>query len=354
MSSITYENSGVDANKADQIIDSFSEFLKSRPRDPRLLSGIGPYASCFSLKETLSTFKDPLLVSCCDGVGTKAKLALDWNQIDRLGEDLVAMNVNDLLCVGATPLVFLDYYACGKLEKTQLLTLLKSIQIGCEMAGCSLSGGETAEMPGLYLDRDFDLAGFSVGLVDRKDVLGESKVQPGNCLIGIESSGLHSNGYSLVRKLVDKEKLSPNKAPHFSKETWAEILLKPTFIYTKFLKNHLSQLTGLAHITGGGITGNLPRILPRGSEARVKTAAIFFPELFQWIKEAAGLSQEQMFETFNCGVGMVAACPPDYVDTLLLSLTENGLKAQLLGTVEKASQASPRNSNLDEPQVVWH
>ncbi|MFM8315006.1 MAG: AIR synthase related protein, partial [Deltaproteobacteria bacterium] len=189
MSSITYENSGVNPNKADDIIESFSDFLKSRPKDPRLLSGIGPYASCFSLKGTLSRFNDPLLVSCCDGVGTKAKFALDWNKIDRLGEDLVAMNVNDLLCMGALPLVFLDYYACGKLEKLQLLTLLKSIQIACEMAECSLAGGETAEMPGLYADRDFDLAGFSVGLVDRHQVLGESKVQPGDLLIGIESSG---------------------------------------------------------------------------------------------------------------------------------------------------------------------
>jgi phosphoribosylformylglycinamidine cyclo-ligase len=350
MSSITYENSGVNASKADQIIDSFADFLKSRPKDPRLLSGIGPYASCFSLKDTLACFEDPLLVSCCDGVGTKAKLALDWNRIDRLGEDLVAMNVNDLLCVGATPLIFLDYYACGKLEHPQLLTLLKSIQIGCEMADCSLAGGETAEMPGLYLDRDFDLAGFSVGLVDRKNVLGESKVKPGNCLIGIESSGLHSNGYSLIRKLVEKENISPNQRPNFSNETWAEILLKPTSIYTKNLKNHLPHITGLAHITGGGITGNLPRILPKGTEARLKETSLFFPELFKWIQKTAGLSREQMLETFNCGVGMVVACSPEYVDTLLFSLKEIGLKSQLIGTVEKTS----KGSTSSEPQVIWH
>lgn len=347
MSSITYEKSGVDPNKADSIIESFSDFLKSRPKDPRLLSGIGPYASCFSLKGTLSRFNDPLLVSCCDGVGTKAKLALDWNKIDRLGEDLVAMNVNDLLCIGALPLVFLDYYACGKLEQLQLLTLLKSIQIACEMAECSLAGGETAEMPGLYADRDFDLAGFSMGLVDRHQVLGESKVQPGDLLIGIESSGLHSNGYSLVRKLVEKEKLNPNDKTPFSHETWTESLLKPTVIYVKSLKPHLENISGLAHITGGGITGNLPRILPKGSEAHLDSEKIVLKDLFKWIQHSAGLSQTQMFETFNCGIGMIACCRPDYSQSLLSSLENSGLKAQQIGTVRLSAHKN------EEPKIVW-
>ncbi|MCX6103932.1 MAG: phosphoribosylformylglycinamidine cyclo-ligase [Proteobacteria bacterium] len=349
MNSITYKNSGVNTDQAEHILDSFSLFLKSRPKDARLLSGIGPYASCFSLKETLNLFEDPLLVSCCDGVGTKGKLALDWNHIDRLGEDLVAMNVNDLLCVGAVPLVFLDYYACGKLEKFQLLTLLKSIQLGCEMAECSLSGGETAEMPGLYLEKDFDLAGFSVGLVDRKNVLGESRVKVKDCLIAIESSGLHSNGYSLIRKLVEKEKLNPESKTSFSERTWAEELLSPTLIYVKALKIHLTNLTGLAHITGGGITGNLPRILPAGSEAHLKLDTLKFSELFKWIQNSAALSTEQMLETFNCGTGMIAACDPSYAETLLTSLAKGGLKGHVMGSVENSSSGSEKS----DPLILW-
>ncbi len=349
MNRLTYEKSGVDPNKADQIIEHFSGFLKTRPRDPRLLSGIGPYASCFSLKETLSRFEDPLLVSCCDGVGTKSKLALDWGAIDRLGEDLVAMNVNDLLCVGATPLVFLDYYACGKLDSNQLLPLLKSIQLACEMAECSLAGGETAEMPGLYVDQDFDLAGFSVGLVDRKNILGETKVRPGDCLVALESNGLHSNGYSLVRKLIEQEKLNPNENTPFSSQTWKEALLKPTTIYVKALKPILNSLTGLAHITGGGINGNLPRILPVATEAHVSFEKLVLSPLFNWIKNKTGLSQNQMLDTFNCGVGMIAACRPENTDSLLAHLEQSGLRAQRIGTVESSSAKEPAS----EPQVVW-
>ena len=349
MSSLTYEKSGVNPDKADQIIETFSAFLKTRPKDPRLLSGIGPYASCFSLKETLSRYEDPLLVSCCDGVGTKSKLALDWNQIEHLGEDLVAMNVNDLLCVGATPLLFLDYYACGKLESNQLLALLKSVQLGCELAECSLAGGETAEMPGLYCDKDFDLAGFSVGLVDRQNVLGEKKVRPGDVLLAIESSGLHSNGYSLIRKLIEQENIKPQQTPTFSKETWAEILLKPTRIYVKSIKPILNLISGLAHITGGGINGNLPRILPQGTDAVLNHDKLFFNPLFQWIQQKCSLSDTQMFETFNCGVGMIAACRSEQVDTVLSSLRQSGLKAHPLGLVE----ASLSGNFKAEPQVLW-
>jgi phosphoribosylformylglycinamidine cyclo-ligase len=345
--SLTYEKSGVDANKADEIIERFSDFLKTRPRDNRLLSGIGPYAACFSLKETLLQLEDPMLVSGCDGVGTKAKLALDWGKLDRLGEDLVAMNVNDLLCMGAPPLVFLDYYACGKLDKSQLLTLLKSIQTACELADCSLAGGETAEMPGLYAGEDFDLAGFSVGLVDRKNILGQSKVKVGDQLIAIESSGLHSNGYSLIRKLVVQENLNPKAKTPFSEELWEEALLKPTLIYVKALKNHLTQLSGLAHITGGGIPGNLPRILPEGTEAHLYRDRWKFSPLFQWIQDKAQLSLPQMLETFNCGIGMIAVCPSSEVSSLLTSLKNSDLKAELMGSIE------PAQTQLTEPRVVW-
>lgn len=349
MSPISYQQSGVDADKADKIIESFSEYLKTRPRDPRVLTGIGPYASCISLKDTLKEYSDPLLVSCCDGVGTKSKLALDWGRIERLGEDLVAMNVNDLLCVGAKPLVFLDYYACGKLHNEQLLTLLKSIQTGCEMAECSLVGGETAEMPGLYVDRDFDLAGFSMGLVDRKSVLGETKVRAGDCLIGIESTGFHSNGYSLVRKVIEKTGIRPKEKCSFSEETWEEAILKPTQIYVKALSPHLAHLSGLAHITGGGLTGNVPRILAKGTHAKISVSQIFFSPIFKWIQKQADLSTLHMLETFNCGVGMVAACSGNYSDTLIQALKKQSLRAQIIGSVVTSNSSN----TSQEPSVLW-
>ena len=208
MAGITYQGAGVDPDKAGRILSNFTKYLKTRPKDPNVLSGIGPYASCYSLKEIFSNYSDPILVTSCDGVGTKAKLAHDWGKIDTLGEDLVAMNVNDLLCIGAKPIQFLDYFACGKLEEDQLGVLLKSIQDGCELAGCALVGGETAEMPGMYHGGEFDLAGFAVGIVERSGVLGPSRVNVGDTVLAVESNGVHSNGYSLVRKLVEKTKIN--------------------------------------------------------------------------------------------------------------------------------------------------
>jgi len=343
--SLSYKDAGVDTNKAEKALSDFSRFLKTRPRNPYLLSGIGPFASCFSLKDILCNYSDPVLVTCCDGVGTKLKLALDWDHISELGQDLVAMNVNDLLCTGATPLLFLDYYACGSLVESQLLTLLTSIQKACELAECSLAGGETAEMPGLYQQGDFDLGGFSVGMVDRSHILGGNKVQIGDELIALESSGVHSNGYSLIRKIIEANKINPNDLCPFDSRTWREVILAPTLIYVSALKPLLPLLSGLAHLTGEGLTGNLPRILPSGYKAQIDSKKWPFPPLFQWIQKETALSTEAMLNTFNCGVGMVAVCSPEHSSKVISGLESAGVRSWQIGKIAE--------SNQSEPEVEW-
>lgn len=340
-----YRESGVDTQKAENILIEFGRHLQNRPKNPNVLSGIGPYASCFSLKGLIQEMEDPILVTCCDGVGTKSKLALEWDSLSGLGEDLVAMNVNDLLCLGATPLVFLDYYATGSLTKDQLLPILMSIQSGCERAGCSLVGGETAEMPGLYQDRDFDLAGFVAGVVDRAHILGAEKVKVGDILIAIESSGIHSNGFSLVRKLVAQEGLNPQGLCPFSKVSWRETLLRPTLIYSLALKSLLPLVHGIAHITGEGLLGNIPRVLPQGTKAVLKKEPCSFPPLFQWIQQTGRLTEMEMLGTFNCGIGLVVIAPEQNASKIISHLKTNGLASWVAGKVE-----SHRDS---EPQVEW-
>lgn len=338
---LTYQKAGVDPDKAGAILSNFAQYLKSRPRTTDVISGIGPFASCFSLKKVLAGVEDPVMVSSCDGVGTKAKLALEWNGIDKLGEDLVAMNVNDLLCAGALPAIFLDYYACGKLQDSQLTTILKSIQHGCELAECALVGGETAEMPGVYSGEDFDLAGFTVGFADRSHLLGPARVAVGDSIVAIASSGFHSNGYSLVRKLIERAKLNPDTTPNFSKETWKELLLKPTRIYVKALKGQLSNVHALAHITGGGLFENLPRVLPVQTKAVISAAKWEIPALFQWAQQTAGLSTLEMLSVLNCGVGMLAILPNDDVAALVRHLETHGERAWVVGKIESSDSATP-------------
>jgi phosphoribosylformylglycinamidine cyclo-ligase len=342
---ITYQKAGVDPDKAGTILSNFAAFLKSRPKSQDVLSGIGPFASCFSLKRILADYADPVMVSSCDGVGTKAKLALEWNAIDKLGEDLVAMNVNDLLCAGATPAIFLDYYACGRLDDHQLTTILKSIQQGCELADCALVGGETAEMPGVYAGEEFDLAGFTVGFADKSNLLGPQRVKAGDVIVAVASSGFHSNGYSLIRKLVEREKLKPEDRPSFSKETWREILLKPTRIYVKAVRDQLKSVHALAHITGGGLFENLPRVLPGKTQAVIDAAKWEIPPLFLWAQEKAGLSTKELLGVLNCGAGMLAIAPPDSAAGLIRSLESHGEKAKIVGRMEASSS--------ETPSVIW-
>lgn len=343
---LTYQQAGVDPEKAAGILSSFGAYVKTRPRDPALLSGIGPFASCYSLKTIVSEYDDPVLVTSCDGVGTKAKLALDWGLITGLGEDLVAMNVNDLLCVGAKPFLFLDYYACGTLRENQLLPLLKSIQAGCEIAGCSLAGGETAEMPGIYAKEDFDLAGFAVGVAERSAILGAEKVKGGDRLVAIESSGLHSNGFSLVRKLLDRQRIAPEAPAPFGGKSWRDLLLTPTRIYVPLMVPLMKDLHALAHITGGGLFENLPRVLPDGHNAVVASSQWKIPPLFQWIQETADLSTMELLSTLNCGVGMIAVCEPVAAVRVIRALEEKGVRAWDIGTIVEAGGKAPA-------KVVW-
>ncbi len=339
MDKLTYQGSGVDPEKAAGILSKFAQFQKSRPRDPRLLSGIGPFASCFSLKELVAGYEDPILVTSCDGVGTKAKLALDWGSIEGLGDDLVAMNVNDLLCVGASPVLFLDYFACGKLRDEQLSPLLRSLQAACEKAGCSLAGGETAEMPGIYTEPDFDLAGFAVGIVEKKKILGADKVKEGDAVVALASSGPHSNGFSLLRKLVERESIQADDDTPWGK-SWMETLLAPTTIYVKALEPHVEKLHALAHITGGGLFENLPRVLGPNQEARIDSKLWELPPLFQWIQEKAKLSTHELLSTVNGGVGMIAILADKDVDAFVKALP---YKAWRIGTIARG----------DVTRVVW-
>jgi phosphoribosylformylglycinamidine cyclo-ligase len=272
-------------------------------------------------------------------------LALEWNYLDALGEDLVAMNVNDLLCVGAKPVLFLDYYACGSLDENQLVGLLKSIQKGCELAGCSLAGGETAEMPGLYSNRDFDMAGFANGIVEKESILGAHRVKHGDTLLAVASSGVHSNGYSLVRKIVERERLSPDAQTPFG-GTWREVLLKPTTIYVPYLKTLLPKIHALAHITGGGLFENLPRVLPAGCRAEVSSSQWKMPELFKWLQEKSGISTEAALTTFNCGVGMIAVCGKEDAKKVMADLAAQNLHCWEIGTIAAGESGKP-------PVVVW-
>lgn len=343
---LTYQQAGVDPDKAAKALGHFAKYLKTRPQDPNLLAGIGPFAACYSLKSLLNDYKDPILVTSCDGVGTKAKLALDWQAIESLGQDLVAMNVNDLLCVGAKPLLFLDYYATGKLQESQLLTLLKSIQQGCEMAGCALAGGETAEMPGIYHGEDFDLAGFTIGLVERENLLGPQKVKVGDRCLAIPSSGIHSNGYSLVRKICEQERIEPEGKSPFQGQTWREALLAPTTIYVAMLKDILPQLHAAAHITGGGLFENLPRVLPKGTVARISSTSWRISEVFLWLQERAGIQTSDLLSTFNCGVGMILICPEAVASKVMTHLDQQGVNCRDIGVIESGPSESA-------PSVIW-
>ncbi len=343
---ITYQQAGVDPEKAAQILQKFSDFLKTRPKDPAVLSGIGPFAACYSLKDLVNRFDDPVLVTSCDGVGTKAKLALEWNHLEGLGQDLVAMNVNDILCAGGEPLFFLDYYACGKLSETQLLTLLKSIQRGCEISSCALVGGETAEMPGLYQGEDFDLAGFTVGIAERSNLLGPQKVKVGDRLLALASSGFHSNGYSLVRKIVEREKIEPHGTSPFNNQTWRQALLAPTTIYVPVLKGILAQLHAAAHITGGGLFENLPRVLPLGTMAKISSTSWRISEMFLWLQEKSGITTRELLSTFNCGVGMILICDESTASQVVNHLERQGLVCRDIGSIEAAAPGSA-------PSVTW-
>ncbi|OZA29750.1 MAG: phosphoribosylformylglycinamidine cyclo-ligase [Hydrogenophilales bacterium 17-64-11] len=313
VSSISYKDAGVDIDAGDALVERIKP-LARRTMRPEVLAGIGGFGA---LIEISKKYKEPVLVSGTDGVGTKLKLAFELNRHDTVGIDLVAMSVNDILVQGAEPLFFLDYFACGKLSLDTAEAVIAGIAKGCEQAGCALIGGETAEMPGMYAEGEYDLAGFAVGVVEKSKVIGGQSVVPGDAVLGLASSGAHSNGYSLIRKLIDVSHIGLKS--DFHGRPFADAVMEPTRIYVKPLLALLEKLPvkGMAHITGGGLTGNLPRCLPEGVAARVDQAAWTRPPLFDWLQQAGNVAPDEMLRTFNCGIGMcVVVAAADAADAM--------------------------------------
>jgi phosphoribosylformylglycinamidine cyclo-ligase len=298
---MTYRDAGVDIDAGDALVERIKPAAKRTMR-PEVLGGIGGFGALF---EVSKKFKEPVLVSGTDGVGTKLKLAFDFNRHDTVGQDLVAMSVNDILVQGAEPLFFLDYFACGKLDVGTAATVVEGIAKGCELAGCALIGGETAEMPDMYPAGEYDLAGFAVGAVEKAKIIDGKSIVPGDVVLGLASSGAHSNGYSLIRRIVERAK--PDLKADFHGKPFADALIAPTRIYVKSLLKLMESITvkGMAHITGGGITGNVPRVLPENVTAVIQKSAWSLPPLFQWLQAQGQVADDEMHRVFNCGIGMV-------------------------------------------------
>jgi phosphoribosylformylglycinamidine cyclo-ligase len=330
---LSYRQAGVDIDAGNRLVDLIKPFVRATRR-PGADAEIGGFGGVFDLKAL--GMRDPLLVASNDGVGTKVKLAIDAGRHDTIGIDLVAMCVNDLVVQGAEPLFFLDYFATGKLVPEHAGSVVKGIARGCEEAGCALIGGETAEMPGLYGGDDYDLAGFSVGAVEREALLPRSDVRAGDQLLGIPSSGVHSNGYSLVRRIVERSGIKLDGPAPFAAGSLGQALLEPTRIYVKQILAALRATKGikaLAHITGGGFVDNIPRVLPKGTAARIELDAIAVPPVFRWLASAGNVAEREMLRTFNCGIGMIAAVAPDQVAAVTAALSANGPAPVRIGEI---------------------
>lgn len=328
-----YTEAGVDIGAGNALVQRLKSIVAGTGTRG-VISDLGGFGGLF--RPDLTGMREPLLVGATDGVGTKLKLAFAFNRHDTVGIDLVAMSVNDILVQGATPLFFLDYFACGKLDVDMAATVIEGIANGCRKAGCALLGGETAEMPEMYPHGEYDLAGFCVGLVDNGRLVDGTGTQAGDAIIGIASSGLHSNGYSLVRKVLEKSGLSGNDPfPGGEGESVADVLLRPTTIYVEAVKPLLRDLTirGMAHITGGGFYDNIPRALPSSVEARIDFGAWSIPPVFEWLRGNAGLSWEEMLQIFNCGVGYVLVVPQQQVEETINRIQAFNLPAWQIGSI---------------------
>lgn len=328
---MTYADAGVDIDAGNALVDRIKPAAKRTAR-PGVMSGLGGFGALFDLKG--AGYSDPVLVAATDGVGTKLRIAIDTGTVSGIGIDLVAMCVNDLVCQGAEPLFFLDYFATGKLELDQAAAIIESIAEGCAQSGCALIGGETAEMPGMYARGDFDLAGFAVGAMERGRDLPRN-VEAGDVLLALPSAGVHSNGYSLVRRIVERSGLGWNDACPWSDTTLGEALLIPTKLYVKGAVAALRDdaVNALAHITGGGLTENLPRVLPEGLGAEIDLGSWSLPPVFQWLAEVGGMEQAEMLKTFNAGIGMIAVVPAEKVDTAKAAFAEDGHAAFEVGRI---------------------
>ena len=328
---LSYKDAGVDIDAGNALVDRIKDVCKKTHR-PEVLGNIGGFGALFDLP---SGYEEPALVAGTDGVGTKLRLALDLNKHDTVGIDLVAMCVNDLIVQGAEPLFFLDYYATGKLDVDVAADVVTGIAEGCQQSGCSLIGGETAEMPGMYEGDDYDLAGFCVGIVDKKKIIDGSKVKPGDVLLGLASSGPHSNGYSLIRKILEVSDADINQEFDDGK-TLGETLLEPTKIYVKPLLRLFKEVEvkALSHITGGGLQENLPRVLPSHAKAVVNTNAWSMPKVFQWLQQEGNVDRLEMYRTFNCGVGMVLVVDKDNAEKAKDMLQMMGETVYNVGRIE--------------------
>ncbi|WP_170477667.1 phosphoribosylformylglycinamidine cyclo-ligase [Ruegeria arenilitoris] len=332
---ITYADAGVDIDAGNALVDRIKPAAK-RTNRPGVISGLGGFGALFDLKA--AGYSDPILVGATDGVGTKLRIAIDTGLVDGVGIDLVAMCVNDLICQGAEPLFFLDYFATGKLDADTAARIIEGIAEGCAQSGCALIGGETAEMPGMYPEGDFDLAGFSVGAMERGAALPEG-VKKGDALLGLASDGVHSNGYSLVRKLVEMSGLDWTDLSPFGSGTLGEALLTPTRLYVKPALSAIRAggVHALAHITGGGLTENLPRVLPDTTGAEIDLKSWDLPPVFKWMAKIGSISESEMLKTFNCGIGMVVVCADERADALSELLSSTGETVVRIGTVTDAS-----------------
>ncbi|SFR38280.1 phosphoribosylformylglycinamidine cyclo-ligase [Yoonia tamlensis] len=335
---LTYADAGVDIDAGNTLVERIKPAAKRTAR-PGVMAGLGGFGALFDLKS--AGYTDPILVGATDGVGTKLRIAIDTGNVDTIGIDLVAMCVNDLVCQGAEPLFFLDYFATGKLELDQATRIIEGIAAGCEASGCALIGGETAEMPGMYHDGDFDLAGFAVGAMERGADL-PAGVAEGDILLGLASDGVHSNGYSLVRRVVEMSGLAWSDTAPFADATLGEALLAPTRLYVKqtLAAVRAGGVHALAHITGGGLTENLPRVLPEGLGAQIDLGAWELPPVFRWLAETGGMAEAELLKTFNAGIGMVLAVDAAEAEALTVLLAETGETVHHLGTVTKGAGVS--------------
>lgn len=340
---LTYAEAGVDIDAGNRMVELIKPLVRATAR-PGADAEIGGFGGLFDLKRT--GFKDPVLVAATDGVGTKLKIAIETGRHDTIGIDLVAMSVNDLVVQGAEPLFFLDYFACGKLAPETGAMIVKGVAAGCREAGCALIGGETAEMPGLYRDGDYDLAGFAVGAAERNALLPRADIGAGDVVLGLASSGIHSNGYSLARRVVEKSGLGWDAPAPFDKSrTLGEALLTPTRIYVKACLAALREtkaLKGLAHITGGGFPDNIPRVLPDGAGVALDLARVPVKPVFQWLAQTGGIAEPEMLHTFNCGIGMIAIVDAGGADAIADVLTRAGETVVRLGQVTAAAVGAPR------------
>ncbi|HEY0335800.1 MAG TPA: phosphoribosylformylglycinamidine cyclo-ligase [Burkholderiales bacterium] len=337
-SSLTYRDAGVDIDAGDELVQRIKPYAQRTMR-AGVLAGIGGFGALF---EVPKGYREPVLVSGTDGVGTKLKLAFELARHDTIGIDLVAMSVNDILTLGAEPLYFLDYFACGKLDVDTASEVVKGIAAGCERAGCALIGGETAEMPGMYTPGEYDLAGFAVGVVEKTRIVDGSTIAAGDVLLGLASSGAHSNGYSLIRKIIAARGARLDE--RLGSDTLADLILAPTRIYVKPVLQLLEsvRVKGMAHITGGGLVENVPRVLDQHLTARIDRAAWTVPSLFKWLQDQGRVADEEMWRVFNCGIGMVLIVEAGDAAVALRTLADGGETAWRVGVVDRRASNEPQ------------